>query len=168
MTVTSLPDAEALNRRLQVLEDERAILDTLHRYGHALDYGLEAEFVDCFTEDAFWDVVPATEAVRAQLEQIGRLPAQHRGHGALALFAKGHSRPPDRWHKHLVVDARISIEGDSATSVSYFVRVDGNRADSGAHIRTFGRYRDRLVRGSDGRWRFAERLAETEAFVESP
>ena len=30
---------ESLAVRLQMLEDERAILQTLHQYGHAMDYG---------------------------------------------------------------------------------------------------------------------------------
>ena len=41
---------------MQVLEDERAILQTLHQYGHAMDYGPDAEFVDCFAHEGVWDV----------------------------------------------------------------------------------------------------------------
>jgi hypothetical protein len=156
----------ALESRLKALEDERSILDTLHRYGHALDYGLEAEFVDCFTEDALWDVRPTRDSVRAELERNGRLPAHHQGRAALRQFAEAHTRPPERWHKHFVMDARIKVQGDEATAISYFMRVDGDRVGSGAYIRTFGRYRDQLVRGSDDRWRFRERIAETDAFVE--
>src|SRR5262249_35391909 len=42
--------------RLDALEAERAILDTLYRYGHTIDYGDEAGWVDCFTTDAVYDV----------------------------------------------------------------------------------------------------------------
>jgi hypothetical protein len=44
-----------LEARLQLLEDEQAILDTLHGYGHGLDYGLEDAWIDCWTPDAILD-----------------------------------------------------------------------------------------------------------------
>lgn len=47
---------DELHQRLQVLEDERAILKTLHRYGHSMDYGPDADFVDCFQPDGVWEV----------------------------------------------------------------------------------------------------------------
>src|SRR5262245_45108895 len=47
---------EFLAERVQLLEDERAILQTLHQYGHAMDYGPDLDFVDCFTAEGVWDV----------------------------------------------------------------------------------------------------------------
>ncbi|MCU1457885.1 MAG: hypothetical protein JWL73_1977, partial [Actinomycetia bacterium] len=38
-----------LEARVARLEAERDILDLLSRYGHAIDYGLEHEWVDCFS-----------------------------------------------------------------------------------------------------------------------
>ena len=35
-----------LEQRVQVLEDERSILDTLYAYGHSLDYGVREEWMD--------------------------------------------------------------------------------------------------------------------------
>jgi hypothetical protein len=32
-------------------------------------------------------------------------------------------------------------------------------------MRSFGRYRDRLARGDDGRWRFTQRLTERESLI---
>ena len=62
-------DVQESVRRLAALEAERAILRTLYRYGHSIDYGLEQEWVDCFTEDGVFDVrrrvarpAPATKA----------------------------------------------------------------------------------------------------------
>jgi hypothetical protein len=37
-----------IEQRLQRLEDERSVLDTLHRYGHGLDYGDEQDWLDCW------------------------------------------------------------------------------------------------------------------------
>jgi hypothetical protein len=34
--------------------------------------------------------------------------------------------------------------------------------DGRAEVGAFGRYRDRVTRGSDSRWRFVERIAEIE------
>ena len=136
----------SIESRLQLLEDEREIQRTLHMYGHALDYGYEAQFVDCWTEDAelFW---PASGIIR------GRVAIQ-------AAFRQ-HSHAPAVVHKHLVIDPLITIQGDRASVDSMFARLDPY--DGVPKIRAFGRYRDILVRCADGRWRFVERRAELEA-----
>lgn len=154
-----------LERRLQLLEDRQAILETLYRYGHALDYGLEEQFLDCFTDDASWDTEPMSEVVRAEQLRVGRLPAGHVGRSELHGFVQRHTNAPDHWHKHLVVDPLIELDGDTARVTSYFLRVDADPHTSGAHIRASGRYRDELLRCDDGRWRIISRKAETEAFV---
>ena len=55
----------------------------------------------------------------------------------------------------------IDVDGDKATCVSYLVVVMEH--EDVPVLRVFGRYRDRLVRGDDGRWRFRERIAEIES-----
>ncbi len=132
--------------RLRLLEDERDIQRTLYTYGHALDYGYEAEFVDCWTEDAelFW---PASGIIK--------------GRAAIQAAFRRHTHAPAAVHKHLVIDPFIKIEGDRARVDSMFARLDPY--DDVPEIRAFGRYRDVLVRCADGRWRFVERLAELEA-----
>ena len=45
---------DELESRLRVLEEERTILSTLYAYGHTIDYGLKAEWLDCFVEDAVY------------------------------------------------------------------------------------------------------------------
>jgi len=37
--------------------DERGIVRTMHRYCRALDDGVEAEWLDVFTDDAVYDTV---------------------------------------------------------------------------------------------------------------
>lgn len=158
-------EAADLERRLRLLEDRQAILETLHRYGQALDYGLEEEFLDCFTADASWDTEPMRDVVRDEQLRVGRLPAGHVGRDELRGFVQRHTNAPGHWHKHLVVDPLIELDGDTAHVTSYFLRIDADRDSSGAHIRASGRYRDELVRCEDGRWRIAARKAETEAFI---
>ena len=148
------PELDELIQRLRALEDERGVLATLHRYGHALDYGAEADWVDCFAPDALYEVrEPGHETAH-------RVRAYH-GRDALAAFAARHTRAPERFHKHVVLDPIIAVDGDRATAVSYFLRLDdvgGERV-----VYAFGRYHDELVRAEDGQWRFAVRVAEIES-----
>jgi ketosteroid isomerase-like protein len=136
----------SLEERVRELEDERAILRTLYSYGHGLDYGLEEQFLDCWTEDAvlIWPDRPPL---------VGR--------EAIAAAFRAHTHAPDFFHKHVIVEPRIDIDGDRASSECYFARWDDY--EQGPEIRSFGRYRDVLIRCPDGRWRFQERRTEREA-----
>jgi ketosteroid isomerase-like protein len=136
----------ALMARVRRLEDERGILDTLYTYAHGIDHGLQDEYAACWTEDAilYW---PAREPLA--------------GRDAIMRAFHEHTHAPDKYHKHFMAEARILVDGDRATSDCYFARLDDY--DEGPQIRSFGRYRDVLVRGQDGRWRFHERRCEREA-----
>ena len=133
------PDgADDLATRLRRLEDEAGIVRTLHRYGHAIDAGDEATWVDLFTPDGQF-----------------RVRGPHGGYtisgrDELAAFASRHSRRPEAFHQHVVTQPVIEVDGDRARCVSRFfvIVMDGDRARS---VRTFGTYRDELERGEDGR-----------------
>jgi ketosteroid isomerase-like protein len=84
-----------------------------------------------------------------------------RGHAALRAAFANHTHAPQAFHKHIVVEPRIRIDGDRATVEVYFARLD--RYESGPAARSMGRYRDVLVRCADARWRFERRVAEREA-----
>lgn len=145
-------DAAALRTRLALLEDERAILRTLHAYGHAIDVADEEAYLDLWVDDASFD-------------SRGRNPSDVtrvvRGREALADFVRHFSRPPGGWHKHLVIEPLIDVAGDVATVSSYFAVL--REEEDAPFVWVFGRYRDRLVRCPDGRWRFAHRVAEVES-----
>ena len=147
--MTELADLEA---RLSLLEDERAILRNLHAYGQAIDYGDEATWVDCFTEDGVFDV-------RARLSHQPNRVVQ--GRESLEEFISRHTRAPELWHKHLLVEPLITVDGDTATCSSYLAVVMEH--DDEPILRVFGRYRDTLARSPDGRWRFVERIADVES-----
>jgi SnoaL-like domain len=144
-------DFDTLAARLRVLEDEKAILATLHRYGHAMDYGPDSAFVACFVADGTWDV---------RMRRSGAGFACH-GHGEIAasLAAQMSVRVPALFAKHIVVDPLIDLDGIHANVVSYFLRVEP-RNDGPTRIVASGRYLDRMTRSNDGFWRFEERIAE--------
>ncbi|HEV3309755.1 MAG TPA: nuclear transport factor 2 family protein [Chloroflexota bacterium] len=159
----------ALTARVRELEDERDIRLTLERYGHSIDYGLEDQWVDCFTEHGVDDhrmanmpsewksIFPFAEFDSGGMRLVGR--------DALAAFIAMHTRPPKSLHKHLVVDTVITrgLDPDKAESASYFLRVD--EAGPDRIISAFGRYIDQLERCEDGRWRFSERRIELESLL---
>jgi hypothetical protein len=144
------PSIEDLTVRLRHLEDERAILRTLYRYGHAIDYGHEQEWIDGFTDDGVFDVRNRGGDVFVRCE----------GRQELLAFVQGHTRPPAAYHKHLVVDPMIDIDGDAAHVDSYFARIDADDDGGKTFVMAMGRYRDELVRCPDGIWRIRARLAE--------
>jgi hypothetical protein len=162
----SLDDLAA---RLRVLEDERDIRNTLERYGFSLDYGREADWVDCFTPDGIYDFhyrEPATKddiAKAFPMAEIHDKGVRFQGRDVLARFASLHTRAPAYIHKHVVGDIVITrgADPDRASVVSYYMRLDD--IENRRVITAFGRYFDKMLRCADGRWRFVERLVELES-----
>ena len=142
-------------------EDERAIRHTLDLYAHAMDYGDEEVWSDCFTDDALFLVNDAQKGYA----EIYRVKGQER----LAAYIAAYPRPPAVFAKHLCTQVLVRVEGKTATSESFWVAINsegGSEGGSGGgqpNIMAFGRYKDRLVACPDGRWRFSERICETES-----
>jgi ketosteroid isomerase-like protein len=144
---------ESLEARVRQLESERDVVRTLFRYGHGLDYGPEAEFLDVFTEQGRW------------MRVEGRRPARSfDGRRGLAEMFRDHTHAPEFFHKHVVVNPQVDVEGDTATAVSFLLFICDH--PEGPYIRAFSRCTDRLVRCEDGRWRIEERRAELESWAE--
>lgn len=137
---------------LGLLLEERAVLRALHEYGHAMDYGDEAAWVEAFTPDAVFDVVEVVGGRRVHREE---------GRGDLARYVAGYPKPP-HFRKHVIVDPLIDIEGDRARVRAYWILLQRDDADGRPALAAFGHYDDRMVK-LDGRWRIAERRAEVEA-----
>lgn len=148
--------------RLRRLEDEGAIVDVLHGYGHALDYGRPDAWLDLFEHDALYELryrdglVPRAIGSPVSSGNV----RTYRGREALESFARSHSHAPERYHKHLATNWRIAIEGTAAEVDSYFVRIDA--VEGGTRIVAAGRYRDKMRLGEDGCWRIVVRIAEIE------
>ncbi len=157
----------ALTARLDRVDAERGCLAALYRYGHAIDYGDETTWIDCFVTDAVYDI---------HFRLGGREMAEKRGYGVphdkgtkitghdeLKVFIARHTRAPDKWHKHMLIEPAITVADDCkrATARSYFTRLDdieGERV-----VQSFGRYLDKLVACPDGLWRVEERIVEVES-----
>ena len=139
-----------LEDRIQRIEDERDIQKVMYSYGAALDYGSEEEWMNCWTNDAVlhWSDLPTC------------------GHEQLCAAFQAHTHAPEVFHKHFVVNARISVTGDTATANSIFARLDSYL--DGPRLLAFGRYLDKFVRCKDSCWRFSERVAEVESMGAPP
>jgi len=122
----------------------------MYRYGYAMDYGSEDEWMNCWADDAVlhWSNPP------------------HRGHEQVRAAFRAHTHAPKVFHKHFVVNARISVSGNTAKAESMFARLDSY--PDGPQILAFGRYLDKFIRCEDGCWRFAERVAEVESMRKPP
>jgi ketosteroid isomerase-like protein len=145
-------DLTELLARVRALEDERDVIRTLHRYGHALDAGDEDAWVDLFTEHGTFS---------ASGRDPGHTTFSIRGREELRAFVAGHSRPPHGHHQHHVAEPLVTLDGDTATCRStMFVVMDHEQRPV---LRVFGRYEDRLERGDDGAWRFTARVAAIDA-----
>jgi ketosteroid isomerase-like protein len=142
-------DVQELAARVRRLEDEREILRTLYAYAHSIDYGDEPLFLDCWADDA-------------RLEWPWKDPIV--GKAALTETFRAHTHAPAVYHKHLMVEPRIEVDGDEASVVSLYSRFDRDEHHE-PYVRSFGRYLDTLKRCQDGRWRFTSRRAENEAVV---
>jgi ketosteroid isomerase-like protein len=128
---------------------EAGIVRTLHRYGHAIDAGDEATWVDLFTADGEFQVRGPNNGSYTIA-----------GREELKAFAARHSRRPEALHQHVVTQPVIDVDGDRAICISRFfvIVMDGERPV----VRTFGTYHDQLVR-EDGQWRFKVRRPEIDA-----
>ncbi len=138
-----------LESRLRQLEARTGVADALARYCHCVDYAIEAEWVDCFTEDGVFDVRRGPSGGGDSLVQ---------GRAELAAFIAKHTRPPEHWHKHCLAETIFDIQDTTAHTDSYWFRVQAH--ETGPFIRAFGHYRDDLVLCDDGRWRFQHRIVE--------
>ena len=130
---------------LQEIADRLEIAEVLYRYATALDTRQWASLRTVFTDDGVYRMgvrgeFTGVEAIAAKLEEVlGKLEAT----------------------QHLIANATIVVDGDTARSVSY-VRAQhyrtghetgGNTLDMG------GTYVDEMVRTEDG-WRIKHRVLE--------
>ena len=155
----SLSELQALLARVIRLEDERAIVDALHRYGQAADDGDDRAWSHLFVEDGVFLCHDRGENVLLR----------EQGRPALAQWLRNFRANEVRLTKHCVLAPVVRIEGERALVKSYLTRISEN-ADPYAppFLLLMGKYRDEMIKESDGRWRFAQRTALTDAPLRPP
>ncbi len=140
-----------LEERLQRVEDEHAIVQNIYTYCASLDQRRQAEWLDCFTEDAVLSFEPSAKVaeVRGRVRLEGR---QQLSDFFVATEERARASSP----KHVTVNSIVRVSGDEASAESTIVLF----IDAGGvpELVSTGRYRDRLRRCADGRWRFCERI----------
>ena len=123
--------------------DKAAIAELLTRYSHNADYDPPERMREVFTEDGVFEV-PAMDLHAGGIDAI------------VAFFTA--SRESNPYVRHVISNVMIEGDGDNATSCAYLQVISVQ--DGKITPMAFGRYMDRLRRGSDGTWRFTHRRVE--------
>ena len=109
----------------------------MYRYAHTIDVGDSDGWADCFTSDG---VFQRDHARKRSTSPTGRVRA-----GATPSTSSSTTRVrPALWHKHMIVEPMITIDGETPARETYFPCL----MDHEDHpiVRVFGRYLDKLRR----------------------
>ena len=127
----------SIEERLRRLEDLHELQQLRARYCQHVDDGRWDELVDLFTPDGAF---------------VGLSTA--RGHAELREFFPGLQQGSLTAWWHYSANETLDLDGDRASGETWLLQpciVSGESHIAG------GRYSDRMVRGTEGRWRFEER-----------
>jgi len=143
---------EALEARVQELEDERAIRDLLSRYGYTADSCKDEAFVDLYTEDGSMklslrpsEFTDETIAVWKGRDQIRAFITNPQGHHSPALYGRS---------MHVNDNIVVHIDGDEAVANSYQFAIAV--AEPGVKVLSAGNNQWQF-RKVDGEWQIKER-----------
>lgn len=134
--------------------DRLAVMDTLHRYGHAYDEGDFAELGRCFAPDASFTIGGA----------IGDMPSQMQGRDQIVEHMQSRRRvTAAAQRRHLITNVVLDPDGpDRIRARSYLLL--GSTEDGALRLPTTGRYADALVRDGE-RWVIIERTLRLDGGV---
>ncbi len=139
------PDVEARLRRLEDLEEIRALIA---EYRKQLDRRDFAAYAALFTRDG---------------EFVGNLGRATTPAGIQAMLEANlgpNPEPPGPTQYHLVANTQIELDGDVARSNSTFAVIRREDGDQPA-LQLLGEYDDTFAR-EDGRWRIRQRIAHVD------
>jgi ketosteroid isomerase-like protein len=124
------------------MDDYEAIKQLVSRYNVAFDHMDVEGWIDCFTEDAYFN-----------RSNAGR---SYRGHDELRELINEFSETFKG--RHITTNFDITLDGDTATMSCYLQLLD---RDNNHSVAMFAVYADTL-RKVDGAWKFSERLLEVD------
>jgi hypothetical protein len=155
------PDLEArldeLERRIRVLEDERAVRQVLARFSFLEDTGRDEEWLALWTDDGRYDLSALVSRADGTAEEFGHVYVGRDELAAMVADPAG-NRHPDfaghALHTHSgTVD--VEVEGDRATAHAYTVL----HQEQGGRVWTASAAANRWsLRRVEGGWRVAERV----------
>lgn len=130
--------------------DDRSEIENLTAtYLIALDAGDLDTYVSTFTEDGVLNWAGGSEHGRAEIMKA----LEKFGTGRQPLPADATERPRSF---HGILNHRIDVTGNTATSVSMWVGFTNKTPDKSFNIFEFGHYEDKLLK-VDGKWLFSSR-----------
>lgn len=151
MDEAMLARIEALEARLQRMEDIEAIRRLSCDYGHYNDILDGESFANCFVPEGFMDASKCDPNI-----MVHRGRAEIRAVNEAVWAAQAHPRPDGGACVHYQIAHRVTkLEGDHAEGTVNFLA--WGLSKSGMKSEFIGRYDDKYVRTEEG-WRFAERV----------
>jgi hypothetical protein len=95
------------------------------------------------------------------LDDKGQFSGRDRIREFAQMVYKSSWEPGKSGQVNVIASPLISLDGDSASALTYHTLVEGNT--EGREIASYGRYHDEPMRCPDGKWRIASRIAEVES-----
>ena len=142
--------------------DDRAMIEDLQaRYLFALDFQDADSYAATFTEDGVLDY--GTGEIKGR-DAIAEVVSGMRGNAA----QQGQSETAELYPstgRHNITNIVIKVDGDTATSASYWFHVGNANEERNAQINSYGHYEDELVK-VDGEWLFSKRKIYNEQVEE--
>lgn len=137
---------EALQKRLQVLEDIEEIRKIYVAYARNLDLGDAAAYAALFARDAKLRLGVINADGREAIEE---------GAWKVVGGRDGNQAPKTHRTLHLIASPTIEVDGDTATGECVWVAVTAKEGGDPS-IPHMGRHLDRFVR-EDGKWKIKSR-----------
>jgi hypothetical protein len=126
------------------MSDDALIRSLIGRAAHLGDEGSPDDYRTLYTSDATWSMGDVTQT---GVEEIVAATRERRVTGVSG---------PGTATRHLVVPLHVTVDGDTATAVSYFLFL--GETTTTPTLRMFGTYTDDLTRTPDG-WRIQRRVS---------
>jgi len=128
-------------------DDDARIRAVLSLAAYLADEGPLHDYDRVYTQDATWSAGGTTQT---GLEEIIAASQGRRDSGRTG---------PGSHNRHVTLPVSVTVDGDQAETVSYFMFVTSTNATP--EIKMFATYRDKLRRTENG-WRIIERVNLTE------